>query len=339
MSSGLDKLQERNLRLGVKSLIKEADSKTNLKERQIAFQEVLEYCDGIEEDFIKDFVTKANEEISKVKTQMEALAEKGSQLDSLQEEHKVVKETKASLEKKLGESTLALEDLNKKYEFATKMVDDFKEREQSLKEMYEIAVAEKNGMVEAEEYQQLFIKANEYKTLVNESHKEVSKLQRKVEALEDENKDLKESIKELKVKKENSMKKYLSKRYEAEEETDEEDEDKEEKKNEKVLPKRAYNQYSLREEDEDEYDFRETKEIQSYYRDLVEANPKVKLIKEQILKSKTLIEAQKTYLNLMDLVETSANMYIAKKKIDESHEKEDIAPSRVKSNLVRDGWL
>ena len=63
------------------------------------------------------------------------------------------------------------------------------------------------------------------------------------------------------------------------------------------------------------YGFQDTEGIKKYYRDLYEENPKVARIKEEILKQKTITEAQRTYLLLKDFLEETPSVYKGKKAI------------------------
>ena len=62
-----------------------------------------------------------------------------------------------------------------------------------------------------------------------------------------------------------------------------------------------------RRKSESGFDFRNDAEIERYYNDLLEDNPDVEKIKENILSCKTLLEAQKAYLDAKDLIEDIPN--------------------------------
>lgn len=141
---------------------------------------------------------------------------------------------------------------------------------------------------------------------------------------------------------------------EEDEEEDEEEEDKKEsskkskttKKKKEADPEDDEEELEEEEDDSEEDDSEEDDEkeesmfsnradIREYYQDLVESNPNVAKIKSQILKCKTLFEAQKTYLNLKDLVE-SVTSTKNERTISESV-KGTYDSSSIKS-LIRKGW-
>jgi len=250
-------LEERNLIRGVRSLLKEAQAIEDLYDKRKAYEEILEYCDGV--DIASEFIEKANTEINKVDEELKSLADKGKETDSLKESKETLESQIKEKDETIEKLTKELEEVTEKFELAASMLDESKDRDKKLKEMYQIAVAERNGMVKASEYRELY------------SY---------VQQMEEEKENLAKELRELKRRK----------TYVEEEEEVEEEETSEE----------------LNEEEDSErgeYNFRNNQSIREYYNDLVEENPEVKRIKNYILNSKTLMEAQNTYLKFKDLVE------------------------------------
>jgi hypothetical protein len=73
--------------------------------------------------------------------------------------------------------------------------------------------------------------------------------------------------------------------------------------------------------------------------ELIEQNPANRKIKNQILKCKTLFEAQKTYLDLMDFVEKTPSAY--KSRLSETAKTYggvQVSNDQPRNNLVRKGW-
>jgi hypothetical protein len=343
MADKLTTLEEKNLKLGIKTLFEKAEAKADLKEKLIAYNEILEYCEGVE--FAKPYVDSANIEIAKIAEATHALAEKGKLLEGVEKE-------KVSLEEKAKETGKAVEDatgtlskVSENFEKAVTMLNSFKSREKKLKEMYEIAVAERNGMIEASEYKELAEKYDELEEKVEKALDENSKFNKmlkkyknrilQLEAEADEEEEEEENDKdEVEAKAEETFRRNRQRsrreggglanlgdkkaepfdaedaaeaRGEKEDKPAKKDADKEDKKEGRT--RRQYDNGSIREEDDGDYDFTEAEEIKEYVQDLLEQNPANKKIKNQLLKCKTLFEAQKTYLDLMDLVEDTPSPY------------------------------
>ncbi len=313
-------LEEKNLRLGVRNLFKEADTKDSLQEKLEVYREVIDYCGDSE--FGEDYVKQAADKIEQIQQELYELADKGKEVDQLKEDtektHKELEEKVSSLEE---ENTT----LKEQYETATQLLDDMKSREAKIRELYEVAIAEKNGMVTAEEYQETAVYLEGKEKELEEALEENRKLKRKVKTYMER---AAEGVKEAEKKKDDD-----------EEEDDEEDED-EKKKDNGEKKKESASVVEKEDEDDGYYHFkRDNKQVRNYYEDLVLENPNVEKIKDEILGCGTLFEAQKKYLNLKDLVEDIPNPNSIKRfRMSEADESEKFNKRKTQIN-IREGWL
>jgi len=323
-------IEKKNFRMGVSNLKKNALVETDLSKKLGLFREIVEYTTGIEEG--KDHLEEAQKEISKIEESILALAEKGKKLDETNSKVEELSKEKNQISETLEVKEANITKLSEKYDIAKGMLEDAKIREKAIKQMYEISIAEKNGMIDPKDY----VKLNEY----SES------LEEKLSVIENEMN---------KLKKQNII---LKKKLEAEKDDDDEDEDEDKnKKEERAMYLRLKNKFEgKKKENEDEGDeedeveekcskkesmnFRNDKEVFEYYTDILKKNPNVKKIKEEILKRKTVKEAQRTYMNLKDLIDDDKINRYEDLKL---HEKtDDIVPiSKFEpsiDNILRKGW-
>ncbi len=306
-------IEEKNLRLGVKNLFEKAESKGDLQEKVDAYKEVLDYCDGV--DIAEDYVKEATDKISEIQTQIYELANKGKEVDSLKES---TEKTTTELTEKVNTLEEEKNLLAEKYDRAIELLESMKEREKKIKELYEVAVAEKNGMVTAGEYKELQVFSESQEKEIEELKEEITKLKKRIRSIME--KTLEKGRK--KVDEEGEKKKDDDDEDEMDpedEKGDMEDEEKEDKKEESQV-----------------YDFRNSADVEYYYEDLVGRNPNVKKIKKDILNCKTLFEAQRTYFRLRDLVEDD----IMPNKFKTVNLEENKKSERKTSKLnVRKGWV
>jgi len=324
MSNKEDKklsIEEKNLRLGVKNLFEKAESKNDLQEKLNAYHEVVEYCDGV--DIAEDYVNQANSKIEEIQKEIYELANKGKELDQVKESsEKTLNETKEELNKLKEDHNLLAE----KYDRAVELLEKMKEREKKLKELYEISLAEKNGMVTAGEYKELQVFTEEKENEIDELKEEVSKLKKKLK------KYIGESVK---------GKEKPSEKQEAEDKDKDKDDKKKKKDDDEEEEMEPEDEKGdVKDDDKKEegiFDFRNNKDVERYYEDLVEENSNVEKIKDDILQCKTLFEAQRKYLTLRDLVEDDFTPNSAKQVHLEEEEK--LENQRNFNLNVRKGWL
>jgi len=193
-------------------------------------------------------------------------------------------------------------DLEEKYKNSTELLDSLKVYSTKLKEMYELQEAEKNGMITATEYR--------------ESQIYITKVEKEIEEAKTELNGLKKEL--IENKKEARIRTRIKvQEAEAEVEVDEEEviEEEVEEKNYDNVPKA----------------------IMAYYNDLEFAEPSVIKIKEDILKCRTMMEAQKQYMRLKPLLGARTSSY-------DRYNKKSVMESNTfvesKQRLPRkDGWV
>lgn len=301
-------IEEKNLRMGVRNLFEKAESKEDLQEKLSAYNEVIDYCEGV--DIAEDYVNKATEKIEEIQKEIYELANKGKEVDSLKESSEKSLTELQETNKKLEEEK---ELMTEKYDRAVDLLEAMKDREKKIKELYEVAIAEKNGMVTASEYKELQTFSDS--------------LEEEIEKLKEENVKLKKRLRAI-------MERTIEKGRPVEEEEDKKDDDEEEMEPEDE--KGDMKDEEDKKEESHAYDFRNNVDVENYYEDLVSRNPNVEKIKEEILSSKTLLEAQRTWFKLRDLVEDNIIPNKFKPIREEKEEKKHAKVSKLK---VREGWL
>jgi len=260
--------EEKSFRLNIQSRIKEIDKEEKASVREAQYVDLLSY---FEDGVADDLRSSLEEKLQKAREEIQELAEKGATLDQkVEESKKELTEKVDSILAEKEEMQNTLEQMTEKFDKATELLDSMKAYSNKLKEMYEVALAEKNGMITATEYKE---------TLVY------------IDSLEEEKKELKNNLQSLRdqISEMNEESVDEKKKKKMSDEEDEDDDDSEEDEDE--------------DEDEVEESYAHVKpEILDYYKDLEYAQPAMKEIKHEILSSRTLIEAQRTYLRLKSLV-------------------------------------
>jgi len=283
MDSKVKSFQERTFETQIKSYMKQADAMESISERIDQYVEILSYFD--EESELK---TEVSEKIKELKKEFEELAVKGSKVSDLTEAKKTLEEKVSDAEAKLAETVKELEDLSEKYEVSTKMLDNTKYYANKMKELYRTQKASSNGMVTAKEY-------NEALKYIEDLEKQNAEARIKYRNLKKENADLLEKVKLIDFKEQN-LKEIAKKAEEDEAAALEAQKVLDEENAVKAEAKRV----------EESIDIGNSDEVLDYYKDLYKVNNDVKVIKEDILKCKTVFEAQNTYLRLKDLFEESS---------------------------------
>ena len=319
-------IEEKNFKKGVKDLFREAESKTELKEKLNVYQEILDYCEGV--DFAKEYEEKAQSKIDEINEELISLAESAKEVAPLKEslesagsEKQKVEEKVKEIEEELEKTTSSFAELQEKYEISTDLLESMKLREKKLKEMYKVAIAEKNGMVTASEYKEVL-------SYSEEVEKENEELKKENASLKKRNRQYRERLSE----KGDSDKK---KKDDSEEDESEEKDDDEEKDEKKEMKKDKKKKEDVNYDDIDP-------EITIYYEDLVAENPNVEKIKEELLGCRTILEAQMKYLKLKDLVEEDYSSYLNRLEDsdeDTTYHLSEKSESRRSSMPKRQGWV
>lgn len=329
----LNEIEKKNFRMGVNNLKKNALAESDLSKKLTLFKEIVEYTQDVEEG--KDVFTEATKEIEIIEAKLAELAKKGEKLDEAVSKVDEVSKQKEKVETLLIEKEKALSKVSEKYEVAKAMLEDLRIREKNIKKMYEISIAEKNGMVSAEDYvklneysESLEDKLNSLKDEIRKIKKENMILKRKLEA-DDEEDDEEDKVDEKK-KKEKQEYLRLKRKFEADD--DKKDDDEEDSDDDKMAKVRAAKK--------DSYNFRNDNEVLEYYLDIKKQNPNVVKIKERILNCKTVKEASHLYMTVKDLI---VDKKVRKYEDLHKHEKtDDVIPvSKCETsiqNMLRKGW-
>ena len=344
-------LEEKNLKLGVQSLIEKAEKQESVKDKISAYRDVIDYCDGIDSEFAQAFTESAETAISELE---ESLFENVSKVQEAEQE---IQEKGKTLEEKtslLTEAEQKLTEMQEKYEVALGMVDDFTVRENKLKEMVEVLKAEKNGMVNANDYAEM-------SAYIQSLEEEMDKLKREVRTLKVENRGLKEENTELHVvasdyqdtnrslSRKQRMERIARMKAMREEEDADDDEEKDDDEKEeggyKKKTKESY--YNLPGYEDFQYNslignddtFRDVEGVSAYYEDLEVKDPEVRRIKEEIMRCKTVLEAQRTYMNLYDLLVDKASKPAIRKTESLNKPKKKVHTEPSVRSVLKKGWV
>lgn len=275
----LNSFEEKSFRLNVQSQIKEIDKEEKPSIRESLYSDLLSY---FEEGVAEDLREKLEEKLENTRKEIQELAEKGASFDKkVEESKKELTERINSLITEKEEVRSTLEEMTEKFDKASELLDSMKAYSNKLKEMYEVAVAEKNGMITATEYKETLV-------YIESLEEEKKALKESVQMLRDSLEEMKVDTEEEKKKKKKKMTDEDDDEDEEDEDDDDDDDDEEEVEEKKKKKKEDYSHVKP--------------EILDYYRDLEYAMPAVKEIKEEILSSNTLLEAQRTYLRLKSLI-------------------------------------
>jgi len=317
-------IEEKSLLLNIRSMFKEAKQITNIFEQQDNYNSLLSYFDE-----------KLNVSGADLKKEIEAASKENDALihayveehDDLDKKAADLEKKNADLEKELADTKDKLEkaeadlkesadkltvitnenaDLEKKFNESCNMLDNFKIYATKQKEIVRTLEAEKNGMVSPKEFKEAIIYSQSLEEKINELKNELYEA-KKAKKKEDDDELPDEDGDEVE-----------------EPETPEEPEDDADDL-EKVDDKKKKESFA-------------NDNIRDYYRDLECRNPKVTLIKADIMRCRTLLEAQMTYLRLKSLVEESSVGYSdravkAQTRMATEEEKQ------VKHTALREGWL
>jgi hypothetical protein len=346
VSNKLKESEDKRFRINVKLLLKEAEEIESLPTKLDEYDKIIEYCEG--EECVKDLQESLKEKRKNLSETIRKLAETSSTLEAdkktAEDELLNEKSTNKELKEKLISERNKFVELSKKFEIASITLDEAKKYTKTLKDLYEVTRAERNGMIEASQYKELLKLAEAQEAQVEELQSQVKDLEKDLDStsataetqekvITDKDKKLQELEEEKKTLEEKlqSLTKTIREYEEVGAELEEENETlatEVETLNEKVKTleesmkkketslKESVSTPALSEraqEFKSRISFREATadsnsseitKIREYYSDLLKKNPKVAKIKEQILKEKTLKEAVATYTSLRPLIES-----------------------------------
>ena len=329
-------IEEKSLLLNIRSMFKETKQITNIFEQQESYSSLLSYFDeklSVSGADLKKEIEAASKEndalIHSYVEEHDDLDKKVADLEKKNAElEKELADTKDKLEKAeadLKESTDKLAvvtnenaDIEKKYNEACNMLDNFKTYATKQKEIVKTLEAEKNGMVTPKDYKEAIVYSQtleeELKKTKNELYEAKKKAKKEDDDEEPETKDSDDA---------NDAEGDDDK----EEPTDSENPDAEADDLKKVDDKKNGKKESFNNDS-----------IRDYYHDLECRNPKVTLIKQDIMKCRTLLEAQMTYLRLKGLVEESSVTYYDN-AVKAQTRPVTVEEKAVKHTALREGWL
>jgi len=329
-------IEEKNFKMGLESRYEKYHVTDKPSEKLKILESIVEYCEGVE--FAQTEYAKALEEMAQVKEALIDLAEKGTVVDELEESVQTSLIAQSELQEEL-------ETLTQQYNTALEMLESFKVREKKLKELVELAKAERAGMAKASELKEMSV-------YIDSIEKQMKALKKENTYLKKENNSLLEKFKKtLTVKQRHEL--ALAKLSENEGgivDGDDEEVDFESDSEQTIKVKDA--DVTIEDADDveviqdteytkdvvdDTLDLGNDDEIEEYYDDLVRQNPNVRRIEKQIKKCKTLFEAQRVFLSLEDLIDGTPR---------QSTNKSNLLESGVYKKAVRavqpkfhDGWF
>lgn len=297
MSEKIKELTERNMRLNLDRILEDAEKKDTIALKIKALDEALTFVD---DTFLPDIKEKIITRVTSLREESLTLAEKASEVPILEESIKTKETEKATIQEKV----VALEkeniELKEKFELSTKLLDETKEYANKAESLLEMVQAEKGSCFSAKEYYDLIQytesleienKALTEKITVSENTlKELDESTKKeIVSLKASNKELKEGLADYTQDVEDGLMNEDGDGVDDYTSPDEE------------FDYSGYGDNSM--DDELELDVYNDDEVLDYYESLVREDSRYKLIKEDICKCKTLVEAQQTALRLRVLIE------------------------------------
>lgn len=324
-------LEEKNYRYGVRPLKAAAEALTDPFEKRSAWQDIAVYAEGL--SFASDDQKLAEQKIAEANAEIEALAKAGQTVDQIHEEKKVIEEKTEAVSGELAALQEALGTVSSEYEVALDVIENLTSRDAKLKELYRLTQAERNGRLKASKVKQIM-------DYVKFLEKEVDRMKSTyVKALNEQKASEDKAMRYLSAKQKlelAALKAKLSEDYETTITSDEEPEisvvgDETVVSDQPVgvdavdAPIDVEGAYPEEEYEDDitdvsdmrdlhkhhiafGSDFQESEEISAYYNDLVQANPAVRKIREQIFACKTLRDAERIYMNLIEFASDSRNL-------------------------------
>jgi len=283
MDPKVKSFQERTFETQIRSYMKQADVMELVTEQIDQYNEILSYIDEPSE-LKEEVATK----LAELKIKFGELALEGTKVSSLTEAKQTLEEKVTEIETKFTEASKELEELSEKYDVSIRMLDNTKYYANKMKELYRTQKASSNGMATAKEYNES-LKYNE------DLEKQLAELRLAIRDIKKENADLIEKVKMIDFKEQNL--KDIAIKAEADDVTRLEAKRVQDDKDAVAAEEKRV---------EESIDIWNSDDVLEYYEDLFKVNPDVKVIKEDLLKCKTVFEAQNTYLRLKDLFEESS---------------------------------
>ena len=342
MSENKLSFEDKMIRRSIKKSIKEALEVQDLKERLKEFKEIHTYFEDVtDKESFKELLVEVQNNIETINSEIEDLAEKGKQFDSVVKEkeeiHASVEELNEKikqLEESLKEKEEQAKEFEEKLDAAFEEMDKSKEVYQNLKTLFEDKVAEANTLVDPDDYIKLY---NENKELEERNSKLEKRIDLFVESIEESKKekieeaeDKKKDDKEEKEKeddkesddKSEEVEDKKDKEDDSEEKEKEDDKEKDKKKEESFTPRKRHD--SLRIETQLE-------EVANYYEDLRKVyGEAIEQFKEDFENCTTLVDAQHCFFRHKPFLSESLSLRASDRRHVIDRFKEDTITSKEK---------
>lgn len=332
-------LLEKTTRLNILKLVEDADKIEKISDRLSSLEEAQTY---VSNDFLPDLYQSISEKIESLKKESLELAEKGKLNEKLNEEIQLKESEKIPLQEQIASLQEEKKSLEEKLEKANTLISELREHSQKAEQLLEISDAEAGSKFSAKEYLELAEKLLETEEKNSEIEKEVYFNEKEKDDLEKENDELKEKISRLtsKIKtlreKNSSLEEALNDYTKEVEDGLMNEEGDEDMYNQDDFDYDNFIEPGISNIENDlELDIQQD-EVEDYYNDLVDEEPKYESFKSVIMSCKTLIEAQRTALRLrtaIDKMPSTSKRRVQVKESKSLNEGIDL------SNVIRQGWV
>lgn len=288
MNTKIQKLEERDFKHKINNAISDIEKITDVEKKLKEYVDLYTVWDEI--DYCPELKENVKAKIEEFDEEYQKLVKKGKKFSDVVE--KAVGKKIEIEEKSQKLSTIAKKtkkekaELQKKYDTAVSLLGEMKEYSKKLKSLYlNLRKKTKKEMIDRNSYlesrKQIDLLQDELESM-KEKYKKVNKkynsyrnqYDSKIKEEFDYKKEMEKSKKALQAKKAKVLKQKK----------------KEKTRKEAIDRKRGLN-------------FNNIDEIKEWFEDIVESDPIATALEEEILSCKTLVEAQKTYMNFRDLLE------------------------------------
>lgn len=294
---------EKSFIISMKSFFKENKLIESLDERIKANTDLLSYFeDGVAEDLKAEIQETLDADLAL----KEEYAKKGEKAVEIEESSKNLQEELNLLKEEVAELKNEKDNLVEKFNNAVDLLDSTKTYTNKLQEMYELVKAERNGMISATDYSETLTYLEDIEKQKEKLDSDNIQLVRKVSFLEKKLRSLKSEGADTTGPVETEV--------------------------DPVEDTKKFKEVAV---EHPELEENASPDVLRYYHNLEIENPNVVLIKEEILRSRTLLEAQITFMKLQGLIEQNTAGYDRKVVRDKN-----VFVEKPKKDLkIRDGWV
>jgi predicted nucleic acid-binding Zn-ribbon protein len=265
------------------------------------------------------------------------LAEKGKSVEKLNEDIQLKESEKTSLQEKIASLEENYKTLEKKYDLTCNLLDESKQYANKAVTLLESADADVGSRFTASEYIQIVEKLEEAEDEKEKADDEAEKAKEEADELKKQNESLTLRVASLRAKIIDLREKVEGYEKEIEDGLMNEEEPVDTIDYSVPADEFDYSEFGdtmAPEDDELELDVNNDSEVEEFYSDLVDEDPRYESVRQDILKCKTLIEAQRTAMRLKKLIENIPGS--SKRRVTESFIKESEANV---ANIKPKGWL